>query len=148
MAGFAVTIVVDASVAVKWFIPEPGDEAAERLLESGEPLVAPALIRIEVAGAFFRRLKKGELPEEDTRTAYQAWEHTLATGTVRLVPDEELYSDAVHCAFTVKHDLPDCLYIALGKRLGASIITADPPFQKRGKKFYEKISLLEGSNPN
>lgn len=142
------TIVVDASVAVKWFVPEPGDKAAECLLESGEPLVAPAFIRIEVAGAFFRRLKKGELPEEEARIAHQAWEHMLATGTVRLIPDDELYDDAVHCAFTVKHDLPDCLYIALGKRLGASIITADPPFQKRGKRFYERISLLEGSNPN
>ena len=148
MAGFAVTIVVDASVAVKWFVPELGDQAAEQLLQSGEPLVAPALIRIEVAGAFLRRLKKGELPEDDARTAYEAWERTLAVGTVRLVPNEELYDDAVHCAFTVRHDLPDCLYIVLGKRLGASIITADPPLQKRGKQFYDKIVLLEGSNPN
>ncbi|HVX09884.1 MAG TPA: type II toxin-antitoxin system VapC family toxin [Pirellulales bacterium] len=142
------TIVVDASVAVKWFVPEPGDEAAEQLLESGEPLIAPALIRIEVAGAFLRRLKKGELPEDDTRVAYQAWERTLATGAVRLVPDVELYDDAVHCAFMIRHDLPDCLYLALGKRLGASIITADPPFQKRAKQFYERISLLEGRNAN
>lgn len=142
------TIVVDASAAVKWFVPEPGDEAAERLLECGEPLVAPALIRIEVAGAFLRRLKKGELPEDETRTAYLEWEHTLASGTVRLIPNEELYDDAVHCAFTVRHDLPDCLYIVLGKRLGASIITADPLFHKRGTRFYERISLLEGCNPN
>lgn len=142
------TIVVDASVAVKWFLPETGHAAARSILAGDEPLIAPALIRIEVAGAFFRRLKKGELSEEDTRTAFQAWEHTLAIGTIRLIPDDELYDDAAHCAFTVKHDLPDCLYIALGKRLGASIITADPPFHKRGKRFYERISLLEGSNPN
>lgn len=142
------TIVVDASVAVKWFVPEPGDEAADKLLESGEPLVAPALIRIEVAGAFMRRLKKGELPEDETRIACQEWEQMLAIGTVTLVPDDELFDDAVRCAFIVKHDLPDCLYLALGKRLGASVITADPPFHKRGKQFYEHISLLEGSNAN
>jgi predicted nucleic acid-binding protein len=37
-------IVVDVSVAVKWFIPEPGEEAAAKLLDGKEGLIAPAVI--------------------------------------------------------------------------------------------------------
>jgi predicted nucleic acid-binding protein len=43
-------IVVDASVAVKWFIPEAGEEAAAKLLGGKKRLIAPALIRLEVTG--------------------------------------------------------------------------------------------------
>ena len=42
-------IVVDASVAVKWFYPEEREASAQRLIEGGERLLAPALIRVEVA---------------------------------------------------------------------------------------------------
>jgi predicted nucleic acid-binding protein len=143
-----VTIVVDASVAVKWFLPEVGHAAARAVLSGHEPLVAPALIRVEVSAAFLRRLKKGELPEDETRLALQAWEHTLATGSVRLFPDDELYEEAVHCAFKLRHDLPDCLYIVLARKLDASMVTADRPLLERGRKIHPRIALLEGTNPN
>jgi hypothetical protein len=35
-------ITVDASVAVKWFIDEPGTDKAIRLLEGDDQLIAPA----------------------------------------------------------------------------------------------------------
>jgi predicted nucleic acid-binding protein len=44
-------IVVDASVAAKWFLPEADSEAAGRLLTGRRKLLAPDLIRIEVAAA-------------------------------------------------------------------------------------------------
>jgi predicted nucleic acid-binding protein len=37
-------LVVDSSVAVKWFLEEPGDREAVALLRSGERLIAPELI--------------------------------------------------------------------------------------------------------
>lgn len=142
------TIVVDASVAVKWFVPEPGDAAAQKLLAGDEPLIAPALIRIEVAGAFVRRFRQGSLPEEHARAAHEAWEQAIAEGTIRLFSDADLHDEAVQCAFASKHDLPDCLYLVLGKRLGARVVTADAKLLERGKRFYGKVSLLAGSNPN
>jgi predicted nucleic acid-binding protein len=48
--------VVDASVAVKWYFPEPGAEAAESVGLGSEELVAPALIRVEVAAAITRKV--------------------------------------------------------------------------------------------
>ena len=48
-------IVVDASVAVKWFLVEAGSEAAPALLETESEIVGPDLLLIEVAGAIVRR---------------------------------------------------------------------------------------------
>ena len=57
-------LVVDASVAVKWFLDEPGDREARTLVEGIEPLIAPELIVAEVLNAIWKRLMAGEA---DTR---------------------------------------------------------------------------------
>jgi predicted nucleic acid-binding protein len=48
-------IVIDASVAVKPYLEEPGADAATELLVGTERLLAPELIQTEVAGALCRR---------------------------------------------------------------------------------------------
>ncbi|HEV3304463.1 MAG TPA: type II toxin-antitoxin system VapC family toxin [Planctomycetaceae bacterium] len=63
-------IVVDASVAVKWFIPEPGEEAAVKLLDGTNGLISPALIRLEVTGAIIRRYREGHLTEKKAREEF------------------------------------------------------------------------------
>lgn len=67
-------IVVNASVAVKWFIPEAGEEDAAQLLGGKTHLMAPALIRLEVTGAIIRRYREGHLSEKRAREGTQAWE--------------------------------------------------------------------------
>jgi predicted nucleic acid-binding protein len=137
-------IVVDASVAVKWFIPEAGEEAAAKLLGGKKRLIAPALIRLEVTGAIIRRYREGHLSEKKAREGAQAWEAMLQHRVVRLVPDAELFDDAVHMAFLAKHTLADCLYLAVAKGLGAPVITADKPMRDRGTRAYNNITLLGG----
>jgi predicted nucleic acid-binding protein len=137
-------IVVDASVAVKWFIPEAGEEAAAKLLGGRKRLIAPALIRLEVTGAIIRRYREGHLSEKKAREGAQAWEAMLQHRVVRLVPDADLFDDAVHMAFLAKHTLADCLYLAVAKGLGAPVITADKPMRDRGTRAYNNITLLGG----
>jgi predicted nucleic acid-binding protein len=138
-------IVVDASVAVKWFIPEAGEEAAAQLLNSKKRLVAPALVRLEVTGAILRRYREGHLSEKKAREATGAWEAMLEHRVVRLIPDGELFDDAVQMAFLAKHTLADCLYLAAAKRLAAPVITADGPMRDRGIRAYKDITLLGGA---
>jgi predicted nucleic acid-binding protein len=52
-------LVVDASVAVKWFLVEPGDREALALLDGDEPLIAPELVVAEVVNAVWKRLVSG-----------------------------------------------------------------------------------------
>jgi predicted nucleic acid-binding protein len=138
-------IVVDASVAVKWFIPEVGEEDAAKLLGRKEHLIAPALIRLEVTGAIIRRYREGHLSEKKAREGTQAWEAMLQNRVVRLVPDAELFADAVQMAFLAKHNLADCLYLAVAKQLAAPVITADVPMRDRGTRVYKNITFLGGA---
>jgi predicted nucleic acid-binding protein len=135
-------IVVDASVAVKWFIPEAGEEAAAKLLGGKNRLIAPALIRLEVTGAIIRRYREGHLSEKKAREATQAWEAMLEHRVVRLVPDAGLFDAAVQMAFLARHTLADCLYLAIAKQLAAPVITADKPMRDRGARAYKNITFL------
>ncbi len=135
-------LVVDASVAVKWFIPEAGEEAAAKLLGGKPRLVAPALIRLEVSGAIIRRYREGHVSEKRAREGTQAWEAMLERRVVHLVSDAELYDEAVQMAFLAKHALADCMYLVAAKRLGAPVITADKPMRDRGSRAYKNITFL------
>ncbi|HVG07663.1 MAG TPA: type II toxin-antitoxin system VapC family toxin, partial [Thermoanaerobaculia bacterium] len=61
-------IVVDASVAIKWFLPEQHSLQALRLLEGGRELVAPDLIWAEIGNVLWKRWRQGELADENART--------------------------------------------------------------------------------
>ena len=141
-------IVVDASVAVKWFVPEPGEEAAQQLLKGAEPLVAPGLIRLEVGSAVLRCFRDGRIKEDKAHTAIEDWEKLLADGIMQRVDDNELFKKAVDLSFACRHKLADCFYLAVATMFNAQLITADRPLIERGKAIYPNITLLVGSNPN
>jgi predicted nucleic acid-binding protein len=54
-------LVVDASVALKWVLDEPGDREARAIIETGEALIAPELIVAEVANVAWRRVTSAEI---------------------------------------------------------------------------------------
>ncbi len=53
--------VVDASVAVKWFLDEAGDREARALVETRVPLLAPELVVAEVSNVAWKRLLAGDI---------------------------------------------------------------------------------------
>ncbi len=55
------TLVVDASVALKWFVSEPGTDAAATLLAGPEPLIAPQLVVGEICNATWKLWRRGAL---------------------------------------------------------------------------------------
>jgi predicted nucleic acid-binding protein len=59
--------VVDASVAVKWFIPESHAEAAARLLSTPHELLAPDLIWAEVGNVLWKKWRRNEISRDDAR---------------------------------------------------------------------------------
>lgn len=141
-------IVVDASVAVKWFMPEAGEEAAAKLLGGKQRLIAPALIRLEVSGAIIRRHREGHVSEKKAREGVQAWKAMLEHRVIHLVNDAELFDDAVQMAFLAKHALADCLYLVVAKQLAATVITADKAMRDRGTRAYKNITMLGGVENN
>lgn len=135
-------IVVDASIAAKWYLHEPGSAEAASLLTSAAVLIAPALIRIEVTGAILRRYRERKLSAERAREACNLWEADLAGGALRLLPDESLLLPAREIAFKIRHAIQDCLYLAAAVGANAErLVTADPTLHARGAAAFPVIDL-------
>jgi predicted nucleic acid-binding protein len=68
-------LVIDASVAVKWVIPEPDSERAE--LDRG--LVAPDVLFAACANALWKKVRRGELTKGEAEIAAQTLEQADLT---------------------------------------------------------------------
>ncbi len=68
--------VIDASVAVKWFIPEPHSDRADGLLKDflrqSIVLTAPDVLVAEVGNTLWKRSAgRGEIPVSQARQSYR-----------------------------------------------------------------------------
>jgi predicted nucleic acid-binding protein len=117
--------VLDASIAVRWVIPEVGSEEAAELLERSFRWIAPRLMIVEVASALRRKVAEGELSSEVAYQALDALMAELAHGGIKLATDEDVVTLALVLAISLRHRLPDCVYLALAEREGADLVTAD-----------------------
>ena len=118
------SVVVDASVAVKWLVAEDGSDEADRLLAGSEDLHAPRLMASEVANALWRKARLGEI--ERSRVA-------VLMGTVAAMPvhwsaDETFCAEAARLALALDRPVYDCVYLALAHRIDARLVTADARF--------------------
>jgi len=135
-------IVVDASVAVKWLLPEEDEDSAQQVLDSGESLIGPELIRVEVAAAVARKVRFQEITAHDGETAAALWIQSIADGVITLISNETDVRDAFRLALALKHPLQDCLYLALAQRLGVPLVTANRKFAARARSSYAFVQML------
>jgi predicted nucleic acid-binding protein len=117
-------VVVDASVAAKWFISE--DNADEALLLLGKPfdLHAPDLLYLEFDNILCKLIRRGLLSEEegfDMRDRIQAF-------PIQPYSSQSLQENAFEIAIENKCSIYDCLYLALAELLGGYMVTADRKF--------------------
>ncbi|MFT3786007.1 MAG: type II toxin-antitoxin system VapC family toxin [Tepidisphaeraceae bacterium] len=127
-------MVIDASVAVKWLVPEPGADAAKAWLSTSSRLIAPGLLAVEVASALLRRMRDGTLSPHYTRQALDAWQAILGDEVVTLTSDELLLGPAIELSFEIRHPLADCLYLSLAESADAVLLTSDHTLHKRASK--------------
>lgn len=115
-------MVVDASVAVKWVVPEVGSEAASDLL--GRELWAPSLWLAEAANALRKKTRRGELTEDEGRLRAQ----DLADAPVMSIELPILLPSAMRLAGDLGHSVYDCFYLAAALLRDTVLITADHRF--------------------
>lgn len=119
--------VVDASVAVKWFVDEPGHGEALALLASDDILIAPDFALVEIASVLARKVVRGEIGEEQAMLGIDA----AAASFDRLPPATPLLGRAARLSFDLRHAVYDCLYLALAQSEGATLVTADDRFREK-----------------
>jgi predicted nucleic acid-binding protein len=115
------TWVVDASVAVKWFVDEQRSKAARAVLETGQPIIAPDLIVPESSNAAWKKAELGEISREQAAELVLA----LPLSFDLLEPTAPLASRALELAFRFDHPTYDCFYVALAESASAPLVTDD-----------------------
>lgn len=121
-------IVIDASVALKWLLPEEHAELAQALLEESlrarRPILGPPHLPSEVTNAVYQRLRR----RNDGLTLDQA--QRALTQFLRLpiqfLTPPDLYQQAF--AFARTHQLKsiyDSLYVVLAQMVEAELWTDD-----------------------
>ena len=119
------TFVVDASVAIKWVVDEPGTQEALSLLK--HRLLAPELLVAECANILWKKVRRKELSTEEAMLAARL----LARADIELQPMRPLLEGATKLALALDHPAYDCAYLALAEFRGCDFITADETLARK-----------------
>lgn len=136
------TIVVDASVAVKWLVNEMDSDKAESILRDMQKkrlaLFAPELLAAEVASFLWKAVWRGGLPAEEAVARYASFGRVCP----KLVRISALGGPALRLALFYKRSVYDCLYLALADEVPCDFVTADERFYNAVKGRASGVRLL------
>jgi len=111
--------ILDASVAVKAFLPVDGHARALAVLDRFD-LIAPSLVLTETANGFWTYVRRGEIGLVDMRLSLR-----FLAKTIDIRPEKDLVEDALALAAELDHPVYDCLYLVLSQRELCPLISAD-----------------------
>ncbi|MBI4319528.1 MAG: type II toxin-antitoxin system VapC family toxin [Chloroflexi bacterium] len=122
----AKVVVVDASLAAMWVLPEQYADTALLLADdwgwAGVEIIAPNLMLAEVDSALFKRVRRREMSIEQAQDALDV---VLGFG-VRFEDEPGLHHRALAIAHRLDRPTPyDALYLALAELRGCEVWTGD-----------------------
>jgi predicted nucleic acid-binding protein len=112
-------LAIDATVAVKWVVAEPGNERAIRLRQHS--LIAPDLLFPECANVLWRKVRRREITDDEAVIAAQ----TLEQSDLVVVPTRGYMARAAAIAVELDHPAYDAMYLAVAEAFGLRLVTAD-----------------------
>lgn len=137
------TTVVDASVAAKWYFPEPGYESAEALLAESmagkRRLIAPDLLECEFANILWKKVQRDECSDEIALEIRTLWE----TDRPHLLRADLLTYRALDLALRLRHPVYDCIYIATAIETSAVLASADTRLARLARGLVGETLFIE-----
>ena len=115
-------LVIDTSVAVKWYVPEPGAAHAAALRHEGNQLVAPDLLTAEFGNVLWKKVRRGELDDEEAVEIADAFARACP---VQLRPALPYSTLALELALRFQRSVYDALYLAVALADHGAYVTAD-----------------------
>ena len=122
------SVVVDASVAAKWFLPateEPLTSEAADLLRRftiGQlRFIVPDLFWAELGNVFWKAIRQSRC----TKPAAESALGSLRDRSIKTVPSSMVLDLALDIATTFDRSMYDALYVALATVSKAPLVTAD-----------------------
>lgn len=122
------SVVIDASVALKWVLDEPGSDAVVALGE--QELIAPALWLVEAANALWRNARIGQLTNDQAAERFSE----LPNAPVATLAMEPYLKQALDLAAAIGHPVYDCVYLALALHHRTYVVTADHRFASAAER--------------
>ncbi|HEX4077940.1 MAG TPA: type II toxin-antitoxin system VapC family toxin [Rhizomicrobium sp.] len=115
-----ITLVVDASIAVKWVVEEEGTAEAIALCHKAK-LIAPDILVAECANILWKKVQRTELTGEEAQLAARL----LQGADIELLPMRPLFDVTTSLATALDHPAYDCVYLALAVERNCRLVTAD-----------------------
>jgi predicted nucleic acid-binding protein len=132
--------VVDATVVIKWYVPESNYEAARAMRLPETALAAPDLLFVETANILWKLVRRGEM------TASRAIEiiEEVAASPFITISNQSLAQDALDLSVATGLSAYDASYVALATRLDKILITADEKLVRKlaGTRATNQVRLL------
>ena len=122
------TLVVDASVVAKWFLPTTGETLTDEALDllkrysvGDLRFLVPDLFWSELANVFWKAVHRGRWPPSSAETALRA----ARDRKIPTVSTIAVLDDAFTIALTFDRSVYDSLYVAAAIAAKAHLVTAD-----------------------
>ncbi len=120
------SIVVDASIALRWVLRDEKEARADALLEqwitSHTEMLAPPLFLAEATNALYLSVKRDRLTLDEAQLAL----NTIMQLGVQITEPTDLYPHSLRLAATYRlSNAYDALYLALADIEGCELWTAD-----------------------
>ena len=132
------TLVVDASVAAQWLVPDNNTPEALLVLQHVPSLAAPELLYAEVSNTLWKRVQRGELSRAEGETLLA----TFLTIPVDTYPSTLLLPSAWDIAVEAGITVYDGLYVALAHHLQAPLVTADKRLHAQAQNLAQYAQFL------
>ncbi len=137
-------LVLDTSVAVKFYLTEDLMEEAQQLrtvVDAGAgELIAPGTIQPEFFNALWQRQRRGELSLQEVQNLWQEF----AAAPISLYKPEDLMPRAAEIASSTGVIIYDALFLALAEDADTVMVTADDKLLRvlRGTPFAQRAARL------
>ncbi|MBI5969499.1 MAG: type II toxin-antitoxin system VapC family toxin [Deltaproteobacteria bacterium] len=135
--------VIDASVVLKWYLPDEkyGGKALAlltRYISEDLEIAAPSLLEFEVINALVIAQRRGRIREEKIIAAIEGF---INLG-ISLTDLSDLYSKIIHYCKAYNRSAYDASYLAVADREAITLITADEGLYNSVKKDLSWVKWL------
>lgn len=130
--------VIDASVAIKWYVPEVYEQEATKLKKTGGIFHAPELILPEFGNIIWKKVIRKELTDKEGQGIIAAF----AAEKLVLHSHQATLISSYIGADTTGQTVYDWTYLALAIAISCPFVTADEKFYKALEPTPLKAHLI------
>ena len=116
--------VIDACVAIKWFLPERGHEIAGEILKNHNNMIAPDLFFIEMDAIITKKVRQRFVDLEDAKKMHEETRNF----PIKIIPYSMISDIAFDLSSGLSITLYDACYLATAIEFDQKIYTSDKRF--------------------